>query len=223
MENGGPRSITVSIELSSRNSSRLVDNSFEKYRIHLVNWTSKKSWHLGSKFQSMKHRETVGITILFGSQEPCSFISFLKKISHLVSFVKCIKSYKSFIFLNNDIIKLLDMTRLNRSSIPLMLLSGITAPRLSPQWQLLTPSSNINKSSCPPSSCPCPPLLYVQSFVRTYFTKWQAAVSKLCTLSAAASRGHLGQSNWYEYKSIASRCSKPCTPCLYSLPCKCNR
>ena len=44
MENGGPRqSITVSIELSSRNSSRLVDNSFEKYRIHLVNWTSKKS------------------------------------------------------------------------------------------------------------------------------------------------------------------------------------
>ena len=74
MENGGPRSITVSIELSSRNSSRLVDNSFEKYRIHLVNWTSKKSWHLGSKFQSMKHRhrETVGITISFGSQESCS-------------------------------------------------------------------------------------------------------------------------------------------------------
>ena len=85
MENGGPRSITVSIELSSRNSSRLVDNSFEKYRIHLVNWTSKKSWHLGSKFQSMKHRETVGITIPFGSQESCSVLSFLKIILLLAS------------------------------------------------------------------------------------------------------------------------------------------
>ena len=115
------------------------------------------------------------------------------------------------------------MTRLNRSSIPLMLLSGITAPRLSPQWQLLTPSSNNNKSSRPPSSCPCPPLLYVQSFVRTYFTKWQAAVSKLCTLSAAASRGHLGQSNWYKSRNVQNLVPLVCIPCLVNVTDRCDR
>ena len=78
------------------------------------------------------------------------------------------------------------MSRLNRSSIPLMLLSGsrsrgITAPLLSPQWQLLAPI--LIKVPGHPTRVLVLPLLYVQSFVRTYFTKWQAAVSKLCTLS----------------------------------------
>ena len=78
------------------------------------------------------------------------------------------------------------MSRLNKSSIPLILLSGsrsrgITAPLLSPQWQLLAPI--LIKVPGHPTRVLVLPLLYVQSFVRTYFTKWQAAVSKLCTLS----------------------------------------
>ena len=48
--------------------------------------------------------ETSGNSRNYNSIWVTRVLSLLKKTSHLASFVKCIKSYKSFIFLNNEII-----------------------------------------------------------------------------------------------------------------------